>query len=261
MPRTKNKGFSLTEENKKRPMFKSIIPLLIFFLILALVFFAAKALISGCGSSGVFKLRQCYVEDDTLSLNGQQAFDYCQLSPGGNLLEVDLETLRDAILHTHPQLKEATVAKDYPDTIRICVKERKAFAQIEAKKFFLVDKEGFILEKSFEKPPLQLPLIIGVKSRHIKEGVFSRSPALKKAIGIIKLLESMNFKDKYGVKKIDVTNLNNISFYTKGDVEIKLGKDGFREKIKKVESRLPNLDLRQIRYIDLRFKDLIVGPK
>ena len=261
MPRKKKKEFLLTEENKRKSIFKSIIWLLIFLLILTLVFFAAKALISGCGNSGVFKLRQCYVEDDTLDLSGNKAFDYCQLSPGGNLLEIDLEALRDAILHAHPQLKEARVSKDYPDTIRICVKERRAFAQVEAKKFFLVDKEGFILEKSFEEPQLQLPLIIGVKSQHIKKGVFSRSAALKKAIEIIKLLESMNFKDKYGVKKIDVGNLNNISFYTKEDVEIKLGKDDFREKIKKVESRLPNLDLKQIRYIDLRFKDLIVGPK
>jgi len=261
MPRKKKEESKPVEAKQKNTIFKRIIKFFVFLFVLMLLFFAAKILLKNSEDSGIFKLRNCRVEGESIVLSGEKAFDYCRLSPGQSLLDLDLEALRDAVLHAHLQLKDVSVLKNYPDTVKIFVEERKPFAQFEAKNFFIVDEDGFVLKKNFEKPILNLPLIIGVKSGDVKEGTFSRSLALKRGIEIIKILEAVNTANMCTVKKIDATNPNNISFYTQEDVEIKLGKGDFKRKIEKVNTRLANLDLSRIRYIDLRFKDLIIGPK
>jgi len=252
---------SLFAENKKSTLVKRIIFLLPFFLGLALICLVIFAIVNNLSELAVFKLQKVFIEGKTLSLEGEEAFDYCQASKTDNLLDIDLEALRDRIMRLRPELKSIRIKKYYPDAIKVLVKEREPIAQIECREFFLTDEEAFILKMTLEEAQANLPIIIGVSSRHIKEGYFSQSSELKKAIEIIRLLSSTGFSRKYAITKVDVNNLDNLSFYIKEDVEVKLGKDEFLEKIRKIEARLPNLDLEQIRYIDLRFKDLIVGPK
>jgi cell division septal protein FtsQ len=259
--RLKYKQVDLTERKPKKITFKRILPYLVFLFVFLLFLLSANFLISNLTNLNIFKLQQVFVEGKNIKLSGKEAFDYCLVPRGDSLLTTDLEALRDRILRTHPELKEVTLIKDYPDAIRIFIKERNPIAQIEGEEYFLVDEEAFILGKSLESPLPELPVIIGISSRHIKTGAFSQSSKLKRAIQVVKLLALTGFSTRYKIKSIDVTNIDNISFFMEDNVEIKLGKDDFRKKIEKIESRLPNLDLTQIRYIDLRFRDLIVAPR
>lgn len=249
------------EKIPKRAVFKYVISGIVIFMVLMLSFKGIKLFIHNVPYLSIFELHNCYTEGGNLEFSGQQAFDWCGLSKAESLLEIDLEALRDRILNSHPEFKEVVIEKNYPDTIKVLVEPRIPFAQVKTVRFFKVDAQGFVFEDSYEDPLSRLPVIEGVGSRSVKKGMFCSSAALKKAIKIIRLLEARGFKDKYGIEKIDVANIDNISFYLKEDIEIKLGKDRFEEKTEKLEARLPNLDLSQIKYIDLRFKDLIVGPR
>lgn len=258
--RRKRKQF-LSRERKSKINFKQTVPLLTLFIMIAALLCGVRWIVASLPDFKIFKLQNCYVDGRNMKLSGRDAFTFCLLSKTGSLLDVDLEALRDKITRVHPELRRITVIKDYPDTIRVVVEERKPFAEIRAEQVFVVDEEGFVLGKSTAGTSGGLPAIIGISSSYIKENTFNQSAGLKKAIDILKLLKSNRFYDKYGVEKIDVSNPDNISFFTKKGVEIKLGKDEFREKIEKADAPLSNLDLSQIKYIDLRFEDLIVGPR
>lgn len=260
MRRKKKQSLPIDKKSKKTD-FRRTASVLTAFIMLAVLLGSVRWVISNLPDFKVFKLQNCYVEGRAIKLNGKEAFDYCLLSKAGSLLELDLETVRDRIAKDHPELKRVTVIKDYPDTVRIIVEERRPFAEVRAEQIFIVDEEGFVLSKNTDGAAEGLPSIIGVGSRYMKENTFNQSAVLKKAIEILKLLKATRFKDKYGVERVDVSNMDNISIYIRKGVEIKLGKDEFREKIEKVELPLSNLDLSKIKYIDLRFNDLIVGPK
>lgn len=259
--RRKKRPFSSTEKKSKKATFKYTGHLAKLFMVTAALFLSVWLLAVNLPDFEIFKLQNCYVEGRDIKLSGKEAFDYCLLSPTGSLLEVDLEMLRDRIARAHSELKRVTVIKDYPDTIRVIVEERRPFAEIKAEQVFIVDEEGFVLGKNSENASEGLPEIIGISSRYIKENTFNQTAGLKKAIEILKMLKANRVKDKYGVERIDVSNPDNISFFIKKGVEIKLGKDEFKEKLEKIELPLSNLDLTQIKYIDLRFNDLIVGPR
>lgn len=261
MAKKKNKQFVLTNKLPGKTAVKYLAVILVIFMAGMLIFKSIRLFMRTLPYSDIFKLRDCYVEGRDLKMSGRQAFDYCGLSGAENLLGIDLEGLRDRILKGHPQLKGLEIKKQYPDILRVDVEPRIALAQIKTTKFLKVDEEGFVLEDICDGPSADLPLITGINQRSVKEGAFSSNPDLKRAIEIVKLLEAGGFRKKYGTQEINVANSDNISFYINKGVEIKLGKDRFEEKIKKLEGRLPDLDLAQIAYIDLRFRDLIVGPK
>lgn len=259
--RRKKKPALSTDRKSKKINFKWTMPLLTILVLAAALLWSVRWVIVSLPDFKIFKLQNCYVDGRDIKLGGKEAFDYCFLSRTGSLLEIDLETLRDRVSNAHPELKRITVIKDYPDTIRIVVEERRPFAEIRAEQSFIVDEEGFVLGKNSENASEGLPAIIGVSSRYIKENTFNQTTGLKKAIEILKMLKANRVKDKYGVQRIDVSNPDSISFFIKKGVEIKLGKDEFEEKLEKIDISLSNLDLTQIKYIDLRFKDLIVGPR
>jgi len=63
---------------------------------------------------------------------------------GDPLLKVDLKKVRRNVV-SHPWVKNATVARELPDTLRILVNERVPRAVILGRKFALVDVEGVVL--------------------------------------------------------------------------------------------------------------------
>lgn len=255
----RKKKQSVSRERKSKINFKQTVPLLAVFIMIIALLWGVRWIVESLPGFKIFRLQNCYVEGRNIKLSGKEAFNYCILSQAGSLLEIDLETLRDKISRAHLELKRVTVKKDYPDTIRVVVEERRPFAQIRADDVFVVDEEGFVLSKNSGNIQESLPVIIGVTSRYIKKGVFNQNASLKKAIEILKIVKASQVK--YVVEKIDISNPDSISFFIMKDVEIKLGRDDFKGKIEKMEIPLSNLDLTQIKYIDLRFEDLIVGPR
>lgn len=259
--RERNKDDVLKRTEGRKKTIGYFIKGLLVLAMLFLLFVSGKEIIYNLVYWDIFRLQNLYVEVSNVKLEGKEAFDYCALSPNGSILEVDLEALRDRILFVHHGLKAVLVKKEYPDTIKVFVSERTALAQVEDEGIFIVDEDGFVLRRLQENMDPKLPVIHGISSSGLKEGNFSKAKALKKAVEIIKLAEETGIKDKYGLEKIDVSNVDNASFYFQKGIEVKMGKGDFRDKVKRLKARLSDLDLNRIRYIDLRFKDLIVGPK
>ena len=72
------------------------------------------------------------------------------VQPGRNVLTIDLFSLRQRLLR-HPRIDEATVRIEFPDTLRISVRERTPVARIllppvgGLQAFYLLDETGHVL--------------------------------------------------------------------------------------------------------------------
>jgi cell division septal protein FtsQ len=84
------------------------------------------------------------------------------LKVGQPLLRIDLKEVRDRVVR-HPVVKDATVVRELPDTLRITVLERTPAAAVMGREFAVVDRDGVVLYH----PPAytdKYPVITGITS-------------------------------------------------------------------------------------------------
>ncbi len=81
------------------------------------------------------------------------------VNKGEPLLKVDLAEIRTRVLR-HPSVKDATVVRELPDTLRISVLERTPMAAVMSHDFALVDADGVVVERT-PYYPAGYPLITG----------------------------------------------------------------------------------------------------
>ena len=76
-------------------------------------------------------------------------------------------------------------------------------------------------------------------------------------------IQITNVLKKHSLSKIDITDPKNVSFYVDREIEVKIGESHWIERLKILEQTLKSveLDATRIRYIDLRFDDVVIGPR
>jgi cell division protein FtsQ len=89
-----------------------------------------------------------------------QIRSYAGVASGEPLLRVDLNEVRQKVI-SHPSVRNATVVRELPDTLRISIEERLPVAVVPGEGFALVDKEGTVLGMNAFYPE-GYPLITGV---------------------------------------------------------------------------------------------------
>ncbi|MCD6093827.1 MAG: FtsQ-type POTRA domain-containing protein [Candidatus Omnitrophica bacterium] len=203
-------------------------------------------------------------------------------------------------LEEKPEIKKAVIIRRFPDTLIIQLKERKPVAQIGVRRYFLIDEEGVILPGPKNFPFANFPLIEGIDfplsepkigRRYISQNLYS-------GLSIIKFLSSFGeftplevpatggavasgdlLLTGFKLKKINVKDVKNILLYLQIDspdlsawsgktVLIKINipedneaKNALKKKIRLLKEILPLHRPQDVKYIDLRFKDIMVGRK
>lgn len=199
------------------------------------------------------------------TLTSDQAFQFCGLKPGENLITLDLVSVQQTIKRRHPEFKEVVVRRVLPNRVEVMLKRRTPVAQVDFRRFVQVDKDLVILPGSGTVPFKNLTVIQGAP--HPQQGLAVGTPltgfAAKKALFLMMRIKQSNVLKKQHLSKIDVTDVKNVSFYVDQTIEIRIGENHWNERLKILEQTLKSveLDASKIRYIDLRFDDVVIGPK
>ncbi|MBP6342660.1 MAG: FtsQ-type POTRA domain-containing protein [Candidatus Omnitrophica bacterium] len=184
---------------------------------------------------------------------------------GQNILNVDLRKLHREIRALFPQIYDLSVERRFPDTIRINAKRRDPFAQVLVKENYLtIDQEGVVIFIDPKASP-KLPLIINshLEKRKVVLGARLATPEIIAAIDVIEAFYNNNGLAKYPLSGLDVDNLSKISFNIGPMLQIILDKDDVAQKLETLVFLISQkkLDFREVKYIDLRFKEPVVGRK
>lgn len=218
----------------------------------------ALALLVFFRNSDYFKIAEIEIIDGE-SGAGTSARDLLKMYKGRNIFEVDINMLASRIKTENPFIKYAVVKRVFPNRLEIGIVERIPVALVKAQKDYPVDADGMVLPpKAADK---QLIAINGVHSWATpKAGTRIVDRNLKTALALVKL-----FKEKSitGVRSIDASDRRNAVFQLKNGVEIKIGNEDFDPRLDMLKATLSRkgLDFENIRYIDLRFKDVVIKPR
>jgi len=174
---------------------------------------------------------------------------------GDPLLRVDLKEVRQKVV-SHPWVKDATVVRELPDTLRISVKERVPRAVVLGREFALVDIEGVVLSLQASYPE-GYPVITGV-SEPLEPGrmVMEARPA-------VEVLQNISRSGLIGPEKISELGVDGklvrVSLMDGGTVLV-LEQGNTETQVKKLARLMEAgvFDARSAGY-DLRYKGRVIG--
>ena len=231
---------------------------------LALVGILFGAVIAYAVNSPTFELQEVRILNAG-SMTSEQAFQFCELRKGENLITLDLVGVQEVIKRKHPEFKEVLVRRVLPNRVEVAVRRRTPIAQVSLSKYIQIDKDLVILPGSAQAPFRNLTIVEG--ARPPKLGIFVGvpldDPSTKKAVRLAEAVKRSNVLKKHVLTKVDISDADNILLVVDGDLEIRIGGSHFIERLKILDQTLKTIELdrERIRYIDLRFDDVVVGPR
>ena len=236
-----------------------------YFLSLTIVGALVGGIIIYAVNSPAFQLREVKILNAG-QMTTDQSFEFCDLRPGENLITLDLVAVQQVIRRKHPEYKEVKVSRALPNRVEVLLKRRTPAAQLAlGSRFVQVDRDLVVLPGSGAVAFKNLTIIEG--SQIPKSGLFVGSNLTdvmtKKAMKLSEIIKQSDILKGHSLTAVDVRDAKNVSFYVDGAVEVRIGNNHFSERLKILEQTMKNIELdpSKVRYVDLRFDDVVIGPR
>jgi len=185
---------------------------------------------------------------------------------GENIFRVDLKRTRSQALSDYPEIKHLVINRVYPNKLVLRIRPRTPVAQISLSgTYCLIDTEGLLFPDPKNLTQEGIPIIVGIDSASVLSCLGEKydSPGLKKALKLLRVLRRMRFSQEHEIHMVDISDERNVSLFIEGGIEIKIGSGDFSERILMLNKTFDSgrVDIRQIKYIDLRFGNVVIRPR
>ncbi len=184
---------------------------------------------------------------------------------GKNIFAIDLQKIQNRLSRRYPQVDKIRIIKQFPNQLLITARKRLPFAQVSIwNKIVTIDEYGVILSSATSRKK-SLPLITGGRliNKQIIPGISLKNRRISTAIRIIDTFTNFSELNDYSINNIDVSNLSKIYLRFSKGLNVIVDRDNLKKKAEVLGILLSRgkLDLKKVRYIDLRFKDPVIGKK
>lgn len=181
---------------------------------------------------------------------------------GRNIFTLDLAQIESLIRKDHPQIRNVEVKRYMPNMLEVDIVSREPFAYLDTGGGLVIDREGMVLWSG--NVPRDIVKIQGISFFLARPPTGSRidNPLVDKALVLVEgLLRKTRLSGEL-IDYIDISDRNNIVVVIKG-VEIRMGADELSRKLEGLKVILddPHIDMKGIRYIDLRFEHAVISPR
>ncbi len=190
-----------------------------------------------------------------LTVKPEKVIEASGVRTGQPILKVNLSAVKKRVIGL-PMVSNASVVRDFPDTIHISVVERKPVASVMQGKFFEVDRDGVVLREEVRYAG-SFPIITGVRGKwRIGETADDALPGLL----VLDALGRSSLEDASGVSEIAMKKDGRavVSLMKTGTVLV-MTPGGAEKEIKRLARMIEshNFDANAAGY-DLRFKGRVV---
>jgi hypothetical protein len=172
----------------------------------------------------------------------------------GNILLLNIDDLQQK-LAVHPWIDKISIRKIFPSSIRIDTKERIPVALLEKDGYYLIDREGVLLQKISPQEYPELPVLIDANK--------FRRDFERKLVLAWTCLESLDEPVRKQIDILDLTEYENVTMrFRSSDTLLKMGASRFGEKFRSFsENRALFATFGPLEYIDFRCEGrLILRP-
>ena len=182
---------------------------------------------------------------------------------GEKMYDLDLMVIQKDVA-SHYFLKDVTVERDLPSTLKISVVERSPLAMINNADLLYIDPEGVVLPHSISRELFDLPVISNIPAAvKVAVGTTLHNADVLEALDILSTAKLVNKELYYLLSEVRLRNGGDLVLYTaEGGVPVLFGRGNSASKLVRLEA-FWNTIVRErgtasLQYIDLRFNDQIV---
>lgn len=185
---------------------------------------------------------------------------------GTNVWEVDIRALAGDLKQQAPWLKDIRVIRQLPNAIRIDAIPRSPVAQVRIDRWYPVDREGFILPQGSPEPAERLIRLAGFDRAGVtlRAGKENAEERLRLALRVLDKVRRMPSLMSRRLTEINVADPQQIRFLLAGETEVRCGSeaelDAHLQRLRAALRAIAREPL-EARYIDVRFKEPVVGPR
>lgn len=171
-------------------------------------------------TSGAFNVSEIIVEKNS-KLSSDQVISFSGIQVGINLFSISKQDVTNK-LKENSYIESVEIKRCLPDKIKLIVDERKVEYIVQlASSYVYIDKNGYVLEISNEKP--NVPIVIGFTTdlSNIKENSRLNDDDLEKMKTIRIIMNTAEKNDLNTlISKIDISNPENYSIYLDSESKI-----------------------------------------
>jgi hypothetical protein len=161
-------------------------------------------------------------------LRGEQIRQWADVTPGQNLLALDLDRVRHE-LELNPWIEWADVQAQRPDCLRLAISEREPVAQVVVWRFSVTERRAwpetnYLDAHGYVLPPLRdewlrpgvdadfshLPRLLGLERHPVIPGQHLRLPAVDAALELIRAYEQSALYSQVDLAELDVSGTSTL---------------------------------------------------
>ncbi len=219
-----------------------------------------------CHTHDTFVVKNIEI-NKTQFISRENILNIARIHNGVNIFNVDLSESAHR-LELLPRIKRAEIKRLLPYTISINITERREVAQVKLpfrSKYYLIDNEGCVLVPVLKEPREGLIIIDARFSRqsYLSPGDYFFNRQIQIALRLVTRLKYNPVLKDENVLSIVIDHSDNMTLVLNDKLEIKFSKDidDALTKLDKVKHILSDPMSNSVKYIDLRFKNIVVKKK
>jgi len=185
------------------------------------------------------------------------------VKPGDPMLGLKLRTIMGQ-LAKNPWIEQVQVRRYFPHTLAITLTERAPAAVANVGCLYYLDAKGKLFKSLADGDRLDYPLITGITEEDLEKDPDGAREALKGALALIANLKDGRIFSLDEVSEIHYDKGYGFTLFTmQRGVPVKVGNDGFQEKLARLSGIYPQLkaQMQNLDYIDLDYADRIIVKK
>ena len=193
-------------------------------------------------SSPYFHVREVSVRG-LKELTEKEVLTAADIKLAQNLLAVNTDAVTRRIRGNN-WVEDVYIGRELPGKLVMEVKERTPLALVKMSgEFYLMDVKGFIFKRLGKNDEVDFPVITGISGKnHIQ------TPLLLNTLNLLKVLsESSEYPYLGMISEMNVDDLFGLSVISDNGLYLKLGSEGFEEKLKKLKPVLDDLENRGLK--------------
>jgi cell division protein FtsQ len=209
--------------------------------------------------SGYFNVRQIRVEQQARVSEGD-ILDASDIKIGDSLFDLKLHMIGRKI-EENPWIERADVQRAFPDQVVIKVVERQPRAIIDLDYLYYVDKNGDVFKMLDSGDELDYPVITGIDREYLLDNPGQTQSCVNLALQLLAELEGRSRFNLDDVSEIHYDQQDGLIMHTLiGGVPVLMGKQGFSDKLNRLEAIYRDLEPRllALKYIDLNVTDRVI---
>lgn len=207
------------------------------------------------------KLKDVVVEG-TRIVDKNELLQLSQVQAGTLLYDVDLTSIQRNVL-SHHYVKDATVERNLPSSIKISIVERLPLALVNGNEIRYLDEDGVVLPHSVSKALFDLPVLSGVpNSDGLKLGSRVDHPDVQEALSILSTAKLVSKELFHLISEVQIRPGDIVLYSAEWGIPIIFGRGDASSKLVRLETFWNEIvkerGAENLQYVDLRYDGQIV---